>query len=305
MFDDDPMSDRWPVHEGAKVERACGLVWTLGVVLPLAACIKDRRTAGNGDGHSGDTGADALADTREVGGDSSASDVDMHPDTGTDIGTRCGNGRCEAGETRLGCPVDCGCGNGTCEDVETSVTCPLDCCGDTTCGDCACDSACGETPTTCPRDCWACGDGVVSPGEIDCGCLLDACRCPATGGAGCGDGCCMGYLCQEDPTTCARDCGSGCGNAQCEPGETPLTCAEDCAIGVCGNGLCEGGRGEDPTTCAADCAAACGNCVCEPGETYLNCPPDCGLCGDGVCSNCPALNEREGCAADCGPNESR
>lgn len=115
----------------------------------------------------------------------------------------------------------------------------------------------------------------------------------------------MGYLCSEGPDNCPQDCGTGCGNAECEPGETPVTCAEDCALGVCGNGLCESTRNEDPESCPADCAAACGNCKCEPGETYLNCPPDCGLCGDGVCSNCPALSERDGCPQDCGVDERR
>ena len=288
---------------------AAGWVGIGALVVLVSGCIQAREKGRAVVDTEADDGLSTTSDTRlEVAPD--GVDVGLDVPTGdggpNDVSRReCGNRTCEPGETREGCAVDCGCGNGVCEVVETEITCAADCCGATICGDCNCDAACGETSSNCPRDCWACGDGVVSPGEIDCGCLLDACRCPSTGGAGCGDGCCMGYLCGETPDSCGRDCGTGCGNAVCEPGETPVTCAVDCTVGACGNGLCEAGSGEEPETCPADCAAACGNCVCEFGETYLNCPPDCGSCGDGVCSNCPVLDEIDRCPADCGVNERR
>jgi hypothetical protein len=46
---------------------------------------------------------------------------------------KCGNGKCESGETCATCAQDCGacppvCGNGKCEVGESCLSCTADCC---------------------------------------------------------------------------------------------------------------------------------------------------------------------------------
>ncbi len=197
--------------------------------------------------------------------------------------------------------VPCECGDGLCmadcPEPETSKSCAEDCC---VCGDDVCDGLCGEDLDTCACDCAVCGDEQCSPcGENPSTCREDCCRSPA-GTFGCGDGFCLGFGCGENTETCPADCGSACGNGTCDRGEDPTTCVEDCAIKACGNRVCEGGEG--PEICPEDCASTCGNCECEAdkGESLFTCPLDCGSCGDGVCSQCPSLQEDAStCPADC------
>ncbi len=238
----------------------------------------------------------------------------------------CGDGLCAvaAGEMSF-CLEDCPtvCGDGLCklERGEADATfeevyCPADC-GELICGDCVCDLSAGENMSACPHDCgWACGNRVPedcdmvmtevwlkSGGLRGMDCRTDLCVCPPSerggGGAGCGDGCCRGYICEEDPWTCPNDCMPPCGNAICDPGETPESCAEDCRTWACGNGVCDRPF-ENSDICPTDCRrlAICGDCRCTEGESFRSCPNDCGYCGDGICSDC-AGEERVGCALDC------
>jgi len=86
---------------------------------------------------------------------------------------RCGDGRCDDGETRTSCGSDCRCGDHVCSVDETHQTCASDC--SDTCGDGKCED--GEK-TSCPNDCRpaACGDGVCSGGENANSCSTD-CHC--------------------------------------------------------------------------------------------------------------------------------
>ena len=103
-------------------------------------------------------------------------------------GPVCGNGTCEAGESKLSCPSDCGssgpvCGNGTCEAGESATNCPEDCDGG---GSCASSADCGASknckggacvdppPGTCNGKCGGPGDG----GSCYCD---DACEGPDYG----------------------------------------------------------------------------------------------------------------------------
>src|SRR3972149_5415990 len=51
----------------------------------------------------------------------------------------------------------------------------------------------------------------------------------------------------------------------------------------CGDGFCDGGRGEDCAVCPEDCGVCpgrCGDGLCDPfaGEDCVNCPVDCREC---------------------------
>lgn len=98
----------------------------------------------------------------------------VYCDTGgtpiTQTCSACGNGSCDAGETRTSCAIDCGCGNGICDGDETQWSCPSDC---NYCGDGYCNA--GEGSASCGADCW-CGDGICDSDEAaynwcpyDCG----------------------------------------------------------------------------------------------------------------------------------------
>jgi hypothetical protein len=233
-------------------------------------------------------------------------------------GARCGDGICLWGREHMGsCPADChtaGCGDGYC-DAEGELGTPEDpdlCINDcpSVCGDCLCHGPGGENGETCAHDCsWACGNQVAEPcdyvhterflGGDTCwfDCRQDICFCEGGFGAGCGDGCCMGYICQETPETCPVDCLPPCGNGYCEPPETVQSCPEDCKTWACGDGECDPAH-ENSVSCPTDCGSICGNGSCEPGESFGNCPYDCGGCGDGHCS----LVGGEGggrCVTDC------
>ena len=58
---------------------------------------------------------------------------------------------------------------------------------------------------------------------------------------------------------------------------TQMMCAS--AAPVCGDGCCDGARGELCVTCPSDCATTspvCGNGECDPGEDSTSCYADCG-----------------------------
>lgn len=79
------------------------------------------------------------------------------------------------------------------------------------CGDGFCDTANGESNSTCAEDCPPqpfCGDGVCNPGE-------------------------QGWCSDCNPPT------TWCGDGICNGNETLSSCLEDCKYLTCGNGLCE------------------------------------------------------------------
>ncbi|HEY1554446.1 MAG TPA: DUF4215 domain-containing protein [Kofleriaceae bacterium] len=183
-------------------------------------------------------------------------------------GPFCGNGTCDATETKLNCPADCaGCGNGliqgseVCDDgaANTNTPCPtpaynanppntcsyctLSCALDVVvgpfCGDHACNN--GETITSCPADCSGCGNGVINGTE--------ACDNGAA----------------NTDTPCAAPAYASLPN----PPNTCTTCTTSCAIDVvvgpyCGDGVCEN-TDEDESNCPSDCTG-CGNSLIEGTE---------------------------------------
>jgi len=161
-------------------------------------------------------------------------------------GPKCGNGKCEKGETPTTCAADCKttgpkCGNEKCEDGETPATCPADCkkdgpkCGNGTCED-------GETNATCPADCKPdgpkCGNGKCETGET--------------------------------PSTCPADCKTTtdtCGDLVCQaPKETKTSCGFDCdpqvsTVMKCAQGKCSSEYGACMSDTGCKAAMVCvGNC---------------------------------------------
>ena len=118
------------------------------------------------------------------------------------------------------------CGDGTCDAGETKANCPADCGGGTTTGH-ICDKNCGATTTVgggcyCDDQCNMYGDCCDAAGSAP------SQANPHTDCAG---------------STCAACNGSGggtttpvCGNGTCETGETTATCPGDCPAS--GGGTC-------------------------------------------------------------------
>ncbi|NTX07549.1 MULTISPECIES: tenascin-X [Myxococcus] len=125
------------------------------------------------------------------------------------------------------------------------------------CGDNFCDTAHGESSSTCPEDCASvptCGDGLCNNGETTWSCPSD---CPGTS---CGDGICNGG---ETTSTCPGDCPSNsCGDGLCNNGEHGWSCPIDCPnTPPCGDFICSTG---EPTWCPQDCPPMCSTCPQEP-----------------------------------------
>ncbi len=218
----------------------------------------------------------------------------------------CGNGDCQANESCLTCPLDCGCpvacGDAVCLGSETCSSCPTDC-GEcpAVCGDSKCEAGKGETCKNCASDCGVCppecGDMLCNGTETCSTCPGDCGECPPV----CGDAKCNGT---ETCSTCPSDCGicpAVCENGLCEPQESCLVCPEDCGACVepCGDGTCS--FGETCQTCPEDCDyCPCGNSVCSLSENCATCPIDCGICPgcpDGLCNGVETCGS---CPQDCG-----
>ena len=229
----------------------------------------------------------------------------------TVVGPYCGDGACNTGETLSSCPADCsGCGNGVldsdeqCDDgagntntpcttpayhnpPSTCSTCTKSCTIDTVvgpyCGDGTCDTADGETKTSCPADCSGCGNGIVDSGEqcdngsanTDTPCATPAYSNPPT-------------TCSTCTTSCTLDTvvGPYCGDGTCNGPETATSCPSDCT--GCGNGIvdsgeqCDNGAANTDTPCTVTTYS-------NPPTTCTTCTTMCKLstvvgpyCGDGV-----------------------
>lgn len=98
--------------------------------------------------------------------------------------------------------------------------------------DCPCG---GVGPWNCNVCAYICGDGFcdTAHGESASTCLEDCAPAPF-----CGDGWCNN---NETPATCSSDCGptSFCGDGLCNGGETQTSCPMDCGSPSCGDGLCD------------------------------------------------------------------
>lgn len=222
-------------------------------------------------------------------------------------GPVCGNGTCESGETNSSCAKDCPttgpkCGDGKCEGNEIEM-CPQDCQTGPVCGNGKCES--GENTSNCSQDCKTttakCGDGQCSSGEAS-GCPMD---CSSAYGPTIA---CGWEACSSQMTACANNkacidffnCAAKC--LQCEQ-----KCMETCAVTY-------GMQAQTQITAVAQCAESaecpnpcptsspvCGNGKCESGENTSNCSKDCSppspVCGNGKCESGESAAS---CAKDCG-----
>lgn len=223
----------------------------------------------------------------------------IHQDPEDGIGSTCGNGVLDDGET---------CDKGPSNSDTLPDACRVDC-SPARCGDGvldtgeACDdgSANGRAPGACRSDCTpaACGDGVVDPGEA-CddgpgnGTGPDACR-PGCIAPVCGDGIqdtneecddgegnsdiasdacrstCMSPRCGDGVIDRDERCDEGLENSDVMPG----ACRTNCAPASCGDGVIDPGEacddgsdnGDAPGACRIGCIApVCGDGIADPGE---------------------------------------
>jgi hypothetical protein len=217
----------------------------------------------------------------------------------------CGDGVCEAsrGETCTTCAVDCGCGAGKHCQADACLACGgggAVCCDGNlcnsgfmcgsqgtctpanTCGNGVCESARGETCTTCPADCGC---------PMQQTCVAGACQAC---GAAAGELCCGQGVCGTGLECSNGHCALACGNGACESnsGETCSTCAADCACNassLCANGRCAA-CGDQGEPCCANQTCRNGD-TCEGGKCVQT-------CGDGACD--AAIGENcSTCARDC------
>ena len=240
------------------------------------------------DGGNNTTGGDVAitGDAVVNGGDA----VDAN-DTDAPVGSVCGNGSCEAGESTGNCPKDCKAGGQVC--------------GDGLCG-------AGESPDNCPGDCKLPVGPWISCVSASCVSQWSACTkiAACTGAASCVEDCdgsaaCVQACYENAPSAgqkalatlvacaqeseCSDSPASQCGNGACESGESSGNCPQDCGAPTkCGNGSCE--NGETAQSCPADCKATtkCGNGACEVGETTQSCPADCPPSANCVEAKCGA-----------------
>ena len=180
----------------------------------------------------------------------------------------CGNGVCDTYESDLLCISDCACLDNVCNTGETNkctvggnirtnpgcaTLADADRCGD---GVCSLGESYNETlgKIVCKTDCF-CGNSICesAKGETMSSCFRD-CTC--------GNDICDGT---DTRYNCLEDC--SCGNGTCEPqyGEHWSNCSNDCH---CGNHICESQYGETPSNCYLDCST-CGNGICEYRETAI------------------------------------
>lgn len=203
--------------------------------------------------------------------------------------------RCACPTCKPRCPDGYECKNSYCVKEGTCPSTVPGCGSGDDCGNGTCETARGETCTSCPKDCGACpkncGNGSCDADETCQNCPQD-CTC-----GDCGDGTCeSGETC----SSCPKDCGQcTCGNGTCDPGENPTSCPQDCGSGPCTNDTtkCDGKDKikvcENQAWKTYSCSKICSDVGCQssPGCAYSAesgrdvcscdaCAPFGGLCGD-------------------------
>jgi hypothetical protein len=180
--------------------------------------------------------------------------------------TRCGNGKCDLGETNSNCAKDCVCGDGRCDPIESDITCPQDCL-----------LACRKEGEMTGMGTPGCCQGLTPLSRLNVP-YNDGCEAMTGSGSvctRCGDGACgLG----EDYCKCPKDCkkpecfadgvsfrgGSDDPSKYCCPGLKALTQTASLNMSC--------GSYSEHYTCTA---AMCGDGTCGPGEDMCNCPTDC------------------------------
>jgi len=201
-------------------------------------------------------------------------------------GPDCGNGVCDADETPLLCPVDCGnvtCGNDFI-DGEDDEVCDGSDLGGQTCvslghvgGTLACDSDCADFDDT---GCHSCGDSIIQIPEL--------CDATNVGGITCRD---MGYM--SGTLACTADCLahdiSGCADT-CVAADCDSCIAGDCAQDVCSVWIAACADNPDCLSLHG-CLSACTEVTCQAqcnnqfplGVTDYEAARDCLVCNPDVC----------------------
>ena len=153
------------------------------------------------------------------------------------------------------------------------------------CGDGVCDAAHGEDGGNCPADCcdeltpcnqtfqgvgllycYRVGTGAYQwqpPTARDDACVGPGSICAAT--YTCGG---TTYFCKSVSPVVWGDSNCSCGDGVCSAGrEDCVSCSNDCgSCAVCGDGNCEGAKGENGASCGQDCCDAQTSCT----QSYEN-----------------------------------